>query len=139
MKSKKALRKEYGYKRLEDSDQCLERPMSKKLVKHLLDISAELHDPHTYVIVSNTLGKMKLYYQADSNTYVMNRPFLATRFHSLEVARAVQKSLDSKTLSKDGWTLIKSTKKNNPKSDRLQVWKVKQSATKKTWKFVAIV
>ena len=125
-------------KHIKDADSRLERPMSPKLIKRLQDQLVEMNDLHCYVIVS-VIGSMKLYYQVDSNTYVMNCPFLATRFKSEDVARGVQKALDSKTLGKDGCTWIRATKKNSPKNDRLQIWKVKQSASKKTWKFVAVI
>lgn len=115
-----------------------ERGMSPKFLERLERQIAEIQDLHCYVIVS-VLYSMKLYYLVDSDGYAMKRPFEATRFKSEDIVRSVVKTLDSKTLSKDGCTWIKATKKNTPKLDRLQIWKVKQSPSKKTWKFVEIV
>ncbi len=94
-------------------------PLSKADLTELNLRIADLHDQTRYLIVSN-FGTMKLFYCISSNTYIMNRINDATRVKDLVVAKAVKSALtDKKKRYKD-----------------LEIWKVKESKSKKTVKFI---
>lgn len=92
-------------------------PLTEATIKILESKIADLNDQTRYLVVS-VIGSMKLFYCIQSNTYVMNRINEASRIKNLKVAEATRNALS------DG------------RKEYLEIWKVKESKSKKTVKFI---
>lgn len=96
-------------------------PISKKEAKEIRAAYDEMRDKHRYLVVSSFSTTFNLFYCVDSNSYVMNQMSKSTRFKSIGVAKAVRTALSDGRKGRHA----------------LQIWKVKESKSGKTLKFIS--